>query len=222
MARLEDANPKQQSGGYHRIFGNQAIGDLVTKIHSTSISAGHELEKIIKARVEQISDLDAFLRQNNMEEGVYLVPKAKIKQSQILEFPEAEPDFLIFKNRNGKKSCHVVELKDGHSFDTKKAAAEQNAMKKFIQENSARIPYRVQGHFCAFNQTDKNTIWEGFKKKIQLEEAMTGREFCELLEINYDEIIELRKADCDANLEYFVQELLKIPPVRQRITSLLN
>lgn len=161
MALLRDAKPKNVSGGYQRIFCNAELGQLMSKVQSTVISSGLDLEKMIIERVPQIS---------------------KIKQVE----------------------------------------GEAKAMQEFIQQNSPNIPYTVEGHFCAFNQEDRNAIFEGFKRKISLGKVMTGREFCELLEIHYDEIIQKRKADGLENFEYFLSELVGIPEVRQRLREMFD
>lgn len=44
---------------------------------------------------------------------------------------------------------------------------------------------------------------------------MTGRELCEILDISYDEIIEERKKDAKANMEYFYQQLMAIPAIKE-------
>lgn len=46
---------------------------------------------------------------------------------------------------------------------------------------------------------------------------MTGKELCEILDINYDEIINIRKKDAKENLEYFIDELIKIKEINQMI-----
>lgn len=47
-----------------------------------------------------------------------------------------------------------------------------------------------------------------------LGEVLTGRELCELLEIDYEEIVAQRLKDGSDNLDYFCQELIKIEAVR--------
>ncbi len=222
MARLSDANPRNTSGSYVRLFGNEALGELASKIQSTVISSGSELEAMIVAAVPDIPDLDAFLEQEIMPDGVLLASKRQIKRSQTLSFAGSEPDFMVFKRRAGAQTCHIIELKDGHVFDTKKADAERQAMRRFIERNAQHIQYRVRAHFCAFNQEDRQAIWEGFKRRIDLDEAMTGREFCELLEIDYDDIVQARRADCADNVEFLLSELVKIEPVRHRLLELLG
>ena len=222
MARLRDAKPKNTSGSYERLFGNSALGELASKVQSAVISSGSELEAMIADLVPNISDLDAFLRQEIMPDGVLLARKRQIKRSNILDFSGSEPDFMVFKRRGGKQACHIVELKDGHVFDTKKASAERQAMHGFIERNAQHIQYRFRAHFCAFNQEDRQTIWYGFKRRIALDEAMTGREFCDLLEIDYDAIVEVRRLDGPDNIEFLLSELVRIDSVRRRLLELLG
>ena len=222
MAKIRGRIPKESSGGYARLFGNEALGELMSKVQGTVISAGSELERLITARVKTIDDLDAFLRKDIMSDGVLLAKKKEIKKSTELDSQGSEPDFMIFKRREGHQRCHIVELKDGHIFDTKKADSEREALHGFAKRNAGRLPYRVSTHFCAFNQDDAAVIWKGFKQKIDIEEAMTGREFCDLLEINYDEIGEVRKPDAEDNIRYFVEELLRIPETKSLIEDILE
>lgn len=222
MARLRNAKPRNTSGSYERLFDNAALGRLASKVQSAVISSGSELEAMIAQLVPNIPDLDAFLEQEIMPEGVLLARKRQIKQSDTLDFAGSEPDFMVFKRRGGAQTCHIVELKDGHVFDTKKASAERQAMHGFIERNAQYIQYRFQAHFCAFNQNDRRAIWDGFKRRIALDEAMTGREFCTLLEIDYDAIVEARRADGADNVEFFLSELVKIEPIRRQLRDLLG
>lgn len=222
MAKIEKARCKETSGGYERLFGNYLLGRLFSKTHSAVISSGVELEKIILTRVKQIVDLDEFLEQEIMPEGVFIASKKTIRKSTKIQFAGSEPDFMIFKRRAGKQRCHIIELKDGHTFDTKKSKAEHSSMHAFIAKNAQYLPFIVSSHFCAFNQENKQAILRGFKEKINIQECMTGREFCSLLEIDYDEIIAMRKEDQEINLIYFVRELLKIDEVKAIIKKFLQ
>jgi len=177
---------------------------------------------MIALRVRNIPDLDWFLGREIMPEGVLLARKRQIKRSATLDFAGSEPDFMVFKRRGGVQTCHIVELKDGHVFDTKKASAERQAMHGFIERNAQHIPYRFRAHFCAFNQDDRRAIWDGFKRRIALDEVMTGREFCELMEIDYDAIVEARRADGADNVEFFLAELVRVESIRRRLRDLLG
>ena len=214
MALIRNAKGRKVGSGYSRLFGDNSIGHLISRVQGAVIASGTELERLIKRKVTLIDDLDSFLQQEIMQEGILVADKDKVKKCNTLDFAGAEPDFIIFKRKQGKQQCHLVELKDGDSFDTKKAAAEHSSMHSFIAKNAQHLQYIVRAHFCCFNQDNKQAIIDGFKKKIAPEEAMTGREFCQLLEIDYDEIVENRSMQSPDNLDYFLSELVKIDSVK--------
>ena len=214
MALIRNAKGRNAGSGYSRLFGDNTLGYLMSRVHSAVVTSGTELEKIIKKNVSPIDDLDSFLQQEIMPEGVFVADKGKVKKCKTLDFAGSEPDFIIFKRRQGKQQCYLVELKDGDSFDTKKAAAEHSSMHSFISKNAKYLQYKVSSHFCCFNQDNKQSIIDGFKKKIAPEEAMTGREFCQLLELDYEEIVENRRKQSPDNLDYFLSELIKIDSVK--------
>ena len=193
-----------------------------SKVQSAVISSGSELEKMIANLVPNILDLDSFLEQEIMPDGVLLARKLQIKRCNTLDFAGPEPDFMVFKRRGGIQQCHIIELKDGHVFDTKKASAERQSMHGFIEQNAQHIQYRFQAHFCAFNQQDREAIWEGFKRRITREEVMTGPELCELLEIDYDAIVAARRTDGPDNVDFYLSELVRDEPIRERLLELLN
>lgn len=122
MAKIRDRETKDVSGAYKLVFGNAELGVLTSKVHGTTISNGIELEKIIKSMVQNVPDLDEFLRLDIMPDGVFLATKKQIKKCQTLDSNNQEPDFLIFKRRDDEQRCHVIELKAGHAFDTKRLA----------------------------------------------------------------------------------------------------
>lgn len=213
MALIEKGKGRKD-GGYTRLFANIELGHLMSRVQSAVISAGTELEQIIKTEVSIIDNLDDFLSQELMHDGIFVADKRKMKNCKTLDFSGSEPDFIIFKRRNNKQMCHLIELKDGDSFDTKKSAAEHQAMHSFISKNAQHLQFIVRSHFCCFNQNNKAEILKGFKKKISIEEAMTGQEFCELLEIDYNAIVKKRKGDALENFNYFLSEIIKIDTVK--------
>ena len=220
MALIKNVPGRKDGSGYERLFGDRELGWLISRVHAAVTSSGTELERIIKDNVTLIDDLDVFLKQEIMPDGVLVADKRHVKKCKTLDFAGAEPAFLIFKRREGRQACHLVELKDGDAFDTKKAAAEHNSMHSFISKNAHHLQYIVQAHFCSFNQESKQAVYEGFKKKISFDEAMTGRELCALLEIDYDQIIVGRQSEAHKNFKYFLTELVKIQTVRDFLERL--
>ena len=110
----------------------------MSKVQATVISNGSELERIILARSKQIKDLSVFIDdietgvQQIYPDGVYICSKRTLQKSPY-SIKGIEPDLLVFVVRS-KRVCQVIELKDGDSFDTKKAAAERANLERFSKE----------------------------------------------------------------------------------------
>ena len=115
-----------------------------------------------------------------------------------------------------------VELKDGDSFDTKKSSGERENLEKFSTEFGAKIPFVAEYFICCFNQLDKEAIRTGFKERFDLAHIMNGKELCDILGIDYEQIVEERLRDSRQNFEYFLNELIKIEEVRAYLASNFN
>lgn len=214
---------KDGSSGYTRVLGNDELGKLISRIQSTVISNGTELERMIVERTVTVDDLDKFIADTTdgtQDDGVYLCQK-KILQKSSYAIKGIEPDLLIFVVER-KRVCKVIELKDGDNFDTKKSQSEREHLEKFAVQFGAKIPFVTEFYICCFNQSNKELIREGFKNKFEIEHIMNGRELCDVLKIDYDEILEIRKQDREDNLNYFLDELLKIEDIRIKIADRLN
>ena len=130
MAKIRNANPKNSSGGFVRMIGNEQLATIFTKAQSTVITNGTELEKIITERAKPVLDLDKFIEDCEnlkVENGTYLCSKKVVKASSY-KLAHHEPDFLALTVNVAKNICYVVELKDGFSFDTKKSVAEKEML----------------------------------------------------------------------------------------------
>ncbi|MBR0294814.1 MAG: restriction endonuclease [Bacilli bacterium] len=152
--------------------------------------------------------------------GTYVCTKRILKKSSY-KLDGNEPDLLVFVVQQ-KRVCKIIELKDGDSFDTKKAWGEQEHLERFNLHIGAKIPFVSDYYVCCFNQTNKEEIVKGFKNAFEIEHVMTGKELCEILGISYDEIIEERKKDAKANMEYFYQQLMSIPAIKEMMEDEKN
>ena len=211
------------SSGYTRVLGNDELGKLISKVQSTVISNGTELERMIVQRTATVENLDEFIANatdGTQADGVYLCQKKILKKSTYA-ISGIEPDLLLFLIQR-KRVCKVIELKDGDNFDTKKSQSEREHLEKFSVQFGAKIPFVTEFYICCFNQPDKELIREGFKNKFELEHIMNGQELCAVLNIDYNEILEIRKQDMQDNMNYCIDELLKIDEVRNKITEKLN
>ena len=220
MAKICNAKVNTSSGGYNRVFDNDELGRLMAKVQSTVISNGNELEKIILSKTQNILDLDTYIEEvtnGDVPNGTYVCTKKILKKSSY-RMDGNEPDLLIFIVQQ-RRVCKIIELKDGDSFDTKKAWGEQEHLEQFNLHIGARIPFVSDYYICCFNQTNKEEIVRGFKNAFSIEHVMTGKELCEILNISYEEILEERKKDAKANMEYFYQELMAIPAIKELFDS---
>lgn len=224
--KIRELDGRKNGSCYARLFNNNDLGYLMSKIQATVISNGSELERIILTRSNQINDLALFIddietgEQKFYPDGVYVCSK-KILQKSRYSIKGIEPDLLVFVVMS-RRICQIIELKDGDSFDTKKAAAERMNLERFAKEFGSNIPFTTKFFICCFNQLDKEEIFKGFKGKFEMEHIMTGRELCELLNINYAEIIAMREQDAQDNIYYFLEELIKIPDVKKLLKQLIK
>lgn len=221
MALLKETTGRDE-GGYTRLFGDAKLGRLLSRVQSAVIRAGAELERVVIGLANTIDDADAFLDADILREGVFVVPKKVLKKSKRLNYAGVEPDFVVFKREGKTQHCYLIELKDGDTFDTKKAAGERESLYRFMTAISQNIQFTTSIHFCNFHRNTREEIVTGFKKKIRLDEAMTGREFCNLLQIDYDAVLMKRKEHQEDNLKYFVEQLLQIPSVQNALNDVLG
>lgn len=223
--RMRYAKGRKEGSGYSRLFNDERLGELFSKAQATVISNGSELERMLLEKTQNIKDLDVFIEavengeSEDYPDGTYVCTKKILKKSSYA-IDGIEPDLLIFLVQQ-KRICKVIELKDGDNFDTKKSDAEQLHLETFSKEFGCRVPFTTDYYICSFNQLDKEAIYIGFKKKFSINHIMTGKELCDLLDIDYDSIINARKSDAKDNVEYFIDELLAIPLLRKIIQEKL-
>lgn len=218
MSKIRNSNPKRSAGGYERLLGHKELAWIFTRAHSTVIANGTELERIISELANTISDLDAFIDNcvnGATPNGSYLCNKKVLKKSRY-KLDKHEPDFIIFTINNHDKQCYVVELKDGDTFDTKKSSAEKKMLSDFANHIGRMIQFITNPYICSFNQSDKDTVVTGFKNVFKDSEVLTGREFCDILGIDYDAIVKQRQDDVADNFEYVIDQLFEIDEVRSQ------
>lgn len=221
IEKRQGRRDNQSPSGYTRLFGISALGNLISKVHATSISAGTELEKLIWERCEnRIEDLDEFLEKtlHSEEDKTFVATKKQVKKSKKIH-SKYEPDFLAFNPYN--RICYIVEVKDGDTFDTKKSSGEHKTLHDFTNDISRELSYSTEIYLCGFNAT-KDELYVGLKGKFSKDELLTGKELADIFKFNYDEIIKLRTAEQQSNLEYFIKQLLNIPAIKNMIVWFLK
>jgi hypothetical protein len=218
MAKIADSEGRSDpNSGYVRLFGNIRLGLLFSRVHATVIRSGNELEDILEdstpgeylATLDEIAEGQSSLIGDPVHRVIF---KPKI--------PGSQGDIVIVDHE--QQAAQVIELKNGDTFDTKKAEGELASMSGLARWIEEKTNYSTTIHFCAFNQQDKGEIIAGAKGRFSEEQVMTGHELCELLNIDYDAIRAYRQEDAPVNLDYFLRELVDIPEVRAKVEQLLQ
>ena len=125
-------------------------------------------------------------------------------------------DCVIEKNRK----FILIEIKDGDTFDTKKVAGEVESLltaKKHLIKTHKLKEQDVSIFYCSFNATSHEQIERGAKGLLPKNSAMTGKEFCKLVGLDFDKIVQERKKQQPENLSYFISELKKIPEIMNKL-----
>lgn len=212
-----DPKSGSRTGNYNTLFDSDDLGVLFSQVHAAMIRAGTELEKhVVKACADHcviLDDLDDFLKNRTGESGTFIATKKVVKKSETIKVTANEPDLIVFVN-NGSKSCYVIELKWGTVFDTKKSDGEISALRSYRDAIGRSIAYVTHACICSFVSDDREAVRTGFKKKIDLSEVMQGTEFCSLLGINRDLILEKMRQDAEYNIAYVVDKMLEVDSMR--------
>ena len=142
MALISNARGRSEAdtpSGYERLFGNKKLGVLVSRVQSTVITMGNELEKILAEELKDTKDVS--ICRVNKENRVF----RKAKNGK-----DVQVDCVIAKN--GEYS--LIEIKDGDTFDTKKVAGEVeslHAAKECLINEKSIIPEKIILYYCSFN-----------------------------------------------------------------------
>lgn len=218
MPKIADSKGRlDENSGYARLFGNQQLGQLISRVQATVIRTGNELESLLEKETpdELKARLDDVLAKQEPMWGLQVIFRAKMPAIGISRGEIA--DILIFDH--ARKQAMVIELKDGDTFDTKKSSGELESMTTFANWLTKKTHYDTTFYFCSFNQTDKQAIVYGAKGRFDISHAMTGRELCVLLSIDYDALRNKRQGEQPENLRYFISELLRIDEIRRIISE---
>lgn len=192
----------------------------MSKVQGAVISAGSELEGLIFERCKLIANFDEFVTNfSDRTPGIFVATKGQIKHSKLIK-SEFEPDLLAFDLVH--RICYVIEIKDGDQFDTKKAEGERHTLHSFVDDVASILTFSFRVFMCSFNASDTEEVFIGLKRKFPREELLTGKQLCDLLGIDYDEIRGARKADQEDNIDYFVEQLLSIPSIAERVEKFQN
>jgi hypothetical protein len=212
MALIKDSKgrkEKETDSGYERVFGNRQLGMLISRVHATSIRQGSELEKFLASKLPKNTNI--AIAKINKSERVF----RDAKTDSTGKKHKLEIDCVI----KTKDKIMIIEIKDGDTFDTKKVAGEVESLnfaRDYISKLMKIPKDKISMHYCSFNARDHNQIEVGAKGLLGECKAMTGKELCELFDLDFNKIVQERKADQKANLDFFIEELKKIPEIHSK------
>jgi hypothetical protein len=107
------------------------------------------------------------------------------------------------------KTLHIGEIKSGMNLDTKKSEKEIEGLSEFRELCSNYLPnINIFIALTLFTCTDLSH--SSIKTNRTDFEKYTGDQFCELVGISYDTIVEKRKKDQEKNVKYFFDEVDRI------------
>lgn len=208
ISNVKGRSDDQTESGYERLFGHHELGILISKIQSAVISAGTELEKIIADEVENQDGVS--IQKINKERRIF---------KEVKNGKDVQVDCVIMQ----KDKIILIEIKDGDTFDTKKVAGEIQslfAVRDYLIRHEKYKPENIQIRYCSFNAINHEQIEAGTKHLLPAGVPMTGYELCEILDIDYDDILQKRKKDQKANVYYFLEELNKIPDIHEKLQNI--
>ncbi len=121
-----------------------------------------------------------------------------------------EPDLMIFYlDKNGRGVCYIIELKVGAAFDTKKADGEKETLEICRSVLGPKLPFITNFYLCAFHAKDRKEIVNGLKGRFNDDEVITGQELCDILSIDYNEVVEEESQFQRDNIIYFTRAVLQ-------------
>lgn len=198
------------------------LSEIYLKMQSALIKSGIQLENIIENECKQqnilIDDFNKFVNlyfNKNVPPGEYLLAKSVLKKS-FFYIKKNEPDFILFhiyNDSNKLDDCIVYELKSGSNFSTKTVESENKRLISFttIFDKILNYNFNVKYQICSFYNQKKDVIQKNFRYAVNIENIITGKEFCKTLNISYKNIIlqqEEIKAQNQIEIKNKIKEIL--------------
>jgi len=129
-------------------------------------------------------------------------------------------DIVVFDH--ARKHISVIEVKDGDTFDTKKASGELESMRLSAAALQNETGYTTSIHLCSFNQPNKDAIVVGTKGRFSPDQVMTGAELCAILHVDYDTITASRRSEQAQNLDYILDQIASMSELREPLRRKLG
>lgn len=223
---IDKKDRKNKISSYQKLFGNDLIseklGDLITAVHSTSISEGIGLENFIyemydgyKKKSTKLKDVLEIIKSNPEKNILFnrvIIPIRLFKENNV-EWSRSGKnihlDFLYYRDN----FLYIRELKDTGELDTKKISVEINELHLISELLDKMIDIKNDESLVQWAITDYNNLLDKVRSIERKDILKDGKTFAELLGIDYNEVNELRLKHNLGNKEWFlttINEILKL------------
>jgi hypothetical protein len=220
---------KKKDSSYLRLFKYKTkiaelVSDLITAVHSTSISEGVKLEQYIfdefdgeKYHKIKFNDVVKIIKNYESEKTILfkkvIIGKKIINENTKHDHERSENvhlDLLILH----KGELFINELKDGESLDTKKSDIEIREIKviKKLFENVTGLPCSSSIILWTCKNIETSSI-----KTIEADDyILRGIDLCDTLNINHELIEYKRKNSYEGNLKFVLDKMIEIVDVYKK------
>ena len=213
MSKIKDREEKSTEeileSGYYAIFGDIDIARTISKTHATAIVNGTELEKLIYESIK----CDKY-ENLSYEETLELINKNKgtpiyFKNVKIHKRIYEQHGYKLSGKNNtnldnlfydGDKKIYINEFKDGASLDTKKSEIEVDSVVNISNLfNNEGLNIESYGTLTLWRCS--NLEHSSIKTKRDDFLKITGKDYCEIIDIDFKKIQDERDIDQDDNIK---------------------
>ena len=197
---IENENLLQR---FEKLFWDKQLAMLMTKIYSMANSTKNDLKDLIAKKIRKTN----YVAIGGVNKDRRVFPEIKNQR-------EIEVDCIIW-TIDGRM---LIKIEEEYP-DIKKLAEELRQLvvvKDYLRGRNTSI------HFCNFYAKTNKEIEQETFGLLEKGMAMTGRELCGRLGIDYDEIIKEITKNQEESLNYFINELMKIPEINPKIVKKLK
>lgn len=208
MAIINLNKKRNSSGGYDRLIGDDNISNLMTSIHSASISNGTQVGKTLEWSYK--GNLPIFSG------------KDVNTPNKTLNVIENNPKGVIIfngfiKGNNGKKQevdvivydgdvCYLGEIKEGNSLDTKKSSAEIDGIISTVDYMNSK-GYDSNGSLILMHlENNQHSI----KDDRAINYIQSGKDFCEQHSFSFGKFKDFQVNQSPINKKIVLDEMERI------------
>lgn len=186
---------------FTQLFGNKQAGALFSQAQAAMISYGTEMENFIigllpNDRLTTLQNIRGGIKQSNRE---FIIkpkrPKSGDKAGLVADFGIVD---------HHRQTASIIELKLGAAFDTQKAPKMRETLQTIADYITSLTGLSTDYYVCAFYADEVDGVYEGLKRAFEKQNILTGRQFCRLMEIDYEVVMDKAVADQPDNLNYFL------------------